>query len=163
MNNTAAESKLSIGEVAARANIRTSAIRYYEEIGLLPKPERVGGRRCYTVDVLRRLAIIDIAQRAGFTLDEVGELMAGTQGHGSAHESVRALAERKLPAIDALIERAQAVRKWLEVATACECSTLDVCGLFDDRALGLPPRASEQDADVLSVVTVRSSRPARKS
>jgi MerR family redox-sensitive transcriptional activator SoxR len=141
--------------VAAQAGVRTSAIRYYEDVGVLPTAERVAGRRRYTVDVLRRLAIIDVAQRAGFTLDEIRELLGGESGSGSAYESVRGLAERKLPEIQALIERAQAVKKWLEVASACECSTLDVCGLFDDRAPGLPERTSNgQGSDVLSLVAV---------
>jgi DNA-binding transcriptional MerR regulator len=90
--------------------------------------------------VVRRLAIIDVAQRAGFTLGEIGELVGHTDNDAPAYETVRALAELKLPAIEALIENAEAVKRWLEVATACECSTLDVCGLFDDRALGLPER-----------------------
>ncbi|HWX97654.1 MAG TPA: MerR family transcriptional regulator [Solirubrobacteraceae bacterium] len=134
---------MTIGEVAAKANVRSSAIRYYEEIGVLPEPERVRGQRRYTLDVIRRLAIIDVARCAGFSLEEVRELMAANEGHRAAHESVRALAERKLPAIDALIESAQAVRRWLAVATACQCETLDVCALFDDRALGLPERPSQ--------------------
>lgn len=48
---------------------RASTIRYYESIGVLPRPEREAGQRRYGIDVLRRLAIIDIAQRAGFTLE----------------------------------------------------------------------------------------------
>jgi hypothetical protein len=68
---------------------------------------------------------------------------------------VRALAQGKLPAIDALIQRAEAVKRWLEVASSCECSTLDVCALFDDRALGLPPRASSGDSSAgLNIITV---------
>jgi MerR family transcriptional regulator, redox-sensitive transcriptional activator SoxR len=128
------EPQMTIGEVAARAGVRASAIRYYEGIGVLPEPERVSGQRRYDADVLRRLAVVDVAQRAGFSLDEVRELLGNANG-GSAHEVVRALAERKLPAIEALIERAEAVRRWLEDARACECPTLDVCALFDDRAL----------------------------
>jgi MerR family redox-sensitive transcriptional activator SoxR len=148
------EAAMSIGQVAAQAGVRSSAIRYYEDVGVLPTPARVSGRRRYTVDVLRRLAIIDVAQRAGFTLDEVRELLGGA-GDGPAYESVRGLAERKLPEIQALIERAEAVKKWLEVASACECSTLDVCGLFDDRALGLPERPSNgHGPDALSLVAV---------
>jgi MerR family redox-sensitive transcriptional activator SoxR len=153
--------QMTIGEVAAKANLRTSAIRYYEEIGVLPPPERVSGKRRYAVDVLRRLAIIDVAQRAGFSLDEVGELLATADGHGAAHESVRSLAERKLPAIDALIERAEAVRRWLQIASACECATLDVCALFDDRALALPERSGASgDRDIVSVVSYAPRRPA---
>jgi MerR family redox-sensitive transcriptional activator SoxR len=149
------EPTLTIGQVAVHAGVRTSAIRYYEDVGVLPAPERVGGRRRYTVDVLRRLAIIDVAQRAGFTLSEVRELLGGDGGDGPAYASVRDLAERKLPEIQALIERAHAVKRWLEVASACECSTLDVCGLFDDSALGLPERKSSVNgADALSLVAV---------
>jgi MerR family redox-sensitive transcriptional activator SoxR len=137
----AGESRLTIGQVAERARVRASAIRYYEEVGVLPAPERVAGQRRYTTDVLRRLAIVDVAQRAGFTLDEIAELLGPADG--PAYETVRALAERKLPAIEALIERAEAVKRWLEVATACECATLDVCALFDDREVRLP----EPDAE----------------
>jgi len=53
-----------IGDVAARAGIATSRIRYYEEIGLLPAPERISGKRRYDDTVLRRLSVIDVAQRA---------------------------------------------------------------------------------------------------
>jgi MerR family redox-sensitive transcriptional activator SoxR len=95
----------------------------------------VSGRRRYTIDVLRRLAIIDVTQRAGCTLAEIGDLL-GT-GDDPAYERVRALAERRLPEIEALIRRAEAVHRWLEMARACECDTLDICSLFDDRALGL--------------------------
>jgi MerR family transcriptional regulator, redox-sensitive transcriptional activator SoxR len=129
------EGQMTIGQVAARAGVRTSAIRYYEGIGVLPEAERVAGQRRYDADVLRRLAIVDVAQRAGFTLDEIRELL-GQSADGPAHEVVRALADRKLPAIEALIERAEAVREWLEAARACDCPTLDVCALFDERVLG---------------------------
>ena len=129
---------------------------------MLPEPERVGGQRRYTIDVLRRLAIIDVAQRAGFSLDEIRDLLAATAGRDPAYESLRPLAERKLPAIEALIERAQAVRRWLEVASACECDTLDVCALFDDRALGLPDRSGNGDArEFPSIVTVVGSGSAK--
>jgi len=82
-----------------------------------------------------RLGIIDVAQRVGFTLDEIRELLS--TGHGTADEQLRRLAERKLPEIEELIHRANAVRRWLEMTSACDCETLDVCSLFDDRVLGL--------------------------
>src|SRR5436190_3126250 len=153
---------MRIGEVAVHAGLRSSTIRYYESVGVLPEPERVGGQRRYTIDVLRRLAIIDVAQRAGFSLDEIRDLLAATAGRDPAYESLRPLAERKLPAIEALIERAQAVRRWLEVASACECDTLDVCALFDDRALGLPDRSANGDArEFPNIVTVVGSGSAK--
>lgn len=135
---------MTIGEVATLAGIRPSAIRYYESVGVLPEPEREAGRRRYTPEVLKRLAIIDIAQRAGFTLEEARHLLTAAESR-EAHQSVRALARNKLPAVSQLIERAEAVKRWLEIATACECETLDVCALFDQRALGLPPRQGHHD------------------
>jgi MerR family redox-sensitive transcriptional activator SoxR len=129
---------MTIGEVAARAGLNTSHIRYYEEVGVLPAAERVAGQRRYGADVLNRLAIIDVAQRAGLTLEEIRDL-TGTRPDGEdVSGRIRALAERKLPEIDALIERAQAVKRWLEVASACECATVDVCGLFVDPNLAPP-------------------------
>jgi DNA-binding transcriptional MerR regulator len=126
---------LTIGEIAARAGLNASHIRYYEAVGVLPPPERVGGQRRYTEDVLHRLGIIDVAQRAGLTLDEIRDLT----GPGDAGDRIRVLADRKLPDIEALIERARAVKRWLEVARSCDCSTVDVCGLFVDPTLAPPP------------------------
>lgn len=132
---TDATTALTIGEVAREAGMRTSRIRYYESVGVLPAPERVSGMRRYTPDVVRRLGIIDVAQRVGFTLDEIRELLSTE--HGTAHQQLRRLAERKLPDIDQLIQHANAVRRWLEMTSACDCETLDVCSLFDDRVLQL--------------------------
>lgn len=127
--------RLTIGEVARRSGVKATTLRYYESLGVLPEAERVAGQRRYTVDVLRRLAIVDVAQRAGFSLEEIAELFAAADA--PAFEQLRTLAARKLPEIEALITRARAVQRWLEVASACECQTLDVCALFDDSALGL--------------------------
>jgi MerR family transcriptional regulator, redox-sensitive transcriptional activator SoxR len=130
---------LTIGEVAARAGVNTSHIRYYERVGVLPRPERVGGQRRYDDDVLNRLAIVDVAQRAGLTLDEIRGLTGPDNRGGPAGDRIRKLAERKLPDIDALIARAQAVKAWLEVARYCDCRTVDVCSLFTDPAMAPPP------------------------
>jgi MerR family transcriptional regulator, redox-sensitive transcriptional activator SoxR len=132
--------RLTIGEVARRAGMRTSRIRYYESVGLLPAPERISGMRRYDQDILRRLGIIDVAQRVGFTLDEIRDLLGAE--HGLAHRRLRRLAERKLAHIDELIVRAQAMRRWLEMTSACECESLDVCSLFDDRVLALEDQPS---------------------
>ena len=125
---------MRIGEIAEQAGVKTSLIRYYEQIGLLPEPERISGQRRYDATVLRRLAIIDVAQHAGLTLDEIKVLV----DHGSEPVSMqrRELAERKLPEIDALIERAQRVRLWLDTASGCSCTSIDDCALFDVPAAG---------------------------
>jgi MerR family transcriptional regulator, redox-sensitive transcriptional activator SoxR len=119
------EATLTIGDVAREAGLKASAIRYYESVGLLPEPERVSGQRRYDDDTLRRLRVIEVAKQAGFSLDEARVLLADAGG-----PQLRALAERKLPEVDELIARAQAMRAWLMTASDCNCETLDVCALF---------------------------------
>ena len=126
----AVQATLTIGEVARQTGLRTSAIRYYESVGVLPQPARAGGQRRYAAETVRRLEVIDVAKRAGFTLDEARVLLATSDDGTPAHEQIRELARRKLPEVEALIERAQAMREWLSTATACNCASLDVCALF---------------------------------
>lgn len=127
-----AEATLGIGEVAREAKVSISAIRFYEREGLLPEAERVGGKRRFGVDVVRRLQVIDVAKQAGFSLDEVRALFDSIDRGAPAHEELRALAARKLPEMDALIERARAMRDWLAVASDCGCESLEDCALFAD-------------------------------
>jgi MerR family redox-sensitive transcriptional activator SoxR len=141
---------MRIGEVAEQAGVTTSLIRYYERIGLLPAPERVSGQRRYDAAVLRRLAVIDVAQRAGLSLEEIAELVHA--GNEPISDQLRELAQRKLPEIDALIDRAQRVRAWLQTATDCGCQTIDECALFDGASL-----PSEKDGRAIEVVRVRAT------
>jgi len=120
---------LAIGEVAEQAGMSASRIRYYEARGLLPQPERVSGKRRYGPDMLRRLAIIDAAQRVGFGLEEIRDLLASRDE--LAHERLRELALAKLPELDQLIERATSVRRLLEICSECDCESIDVCRMFD--------------------------------
>src|SRR3989442_829672 len=69
---------LTIGEIATRAGVRTSSIRYYESIGVLPEPERRNGQRRYGPEAVERLKVIAVAQQAGFSLSEIGELLASS-------------------------------------------------------------------------------------
>jgi DNA-binding transcriptional MerR regulator len=124
---------MRIGEVARHAGLQVSAIRYYEGIGLLPPPLRVSGQRRYDESVLRRLAVIDVAQRAGLSLDDIRALME--HGNDPMSERLREVAGRRLPEIDALIERAGRVRIWLEAAAECRCERIDDCALFDEAPL----------------------------
>jgi MerR family transcriptional regulator, redox-sensitive transcriptional activator SoxR len=120
---------LTIGELARRTSRRTSAIRYYEEIGLIAEPVRISGQRRYPVETVRTLAIVDTAQRAGLRLEEIKPLL-----DGNSTEELRRIAERRLPEVDALLERATVVRSWLEAAARCECPSLDDCCLFEEDA-----------------------------
>jgi DNA-binding transcriptional MerR regulator len=96
---------------------------------LLPAAERVSGRRVYDRSILRRLSLIDVSQRAGLTLEEIRELLdAGT---APISEQLQELAARKLPDVEALIARAEAMRDWLRAAEGCSCQAIDECGLFD--------------------------------
>jgi len=144
-----AEPLLTIGQVAERAGLRTSHIRFYEKVSVLPEPERVSGHRRYREDVVHRLSMIDVAQRAGLSLDEIAPLTGPENRSADTSRHIRALADEKLPHIEALIARAQAVKHWLEVAQSCDCESVDVCGLFVDPTL-LPPEG-EIDLDVRHV------------
>jgi DNA-binding transcriptional MerR regulator len=127
--------QLAIGEVAARAGMSASRIRYYEARGLLPEPDRAAGKRRYTEDVFRRLAIIDAAQRVGFTLEQIRDLLGSRDQ--PAHERLRQLAVLKLPELDDLIARATSVRRVLKICSKCDCESIDVCRMFDERLLPL--------------------------
>jgi MerR family redox-sensitive transcriptional activator SoxR len=124
------EATLSIGEVAEKASVSASAIRYYERNGLLPEAERVGGQRRFTEAAVRRLRVIGVAKRAGFSLDEARALLASIDEGAPAHEPLQALAARKLAEVEALVERAQGMRDWLTFASDCRCESLEGCGLF---------------------------------
>ncbi len=128
--------QLAIGEVAERAAMSASRIRYYEARGLVPEPERAAGKRRYTEEVLGRLAIIDAAQRVGFTLEEIRDLLGARDE--AAHERLRQLALLKLPQLDDLIARATSVRRVLMMCSRCDCESIDACRMFDDRVLPLP-------------------------
>jgi MerR family transcriptional regulator, redox-sensitive transcriptional activator SoxR len=131
--------KLTIGQLARRFSLNTSAIRYYERVGVLPEPDRESGQRRYGADAVRRLEVLEVAKRAGFTLDEARLLLRRTDTGSPAFEAVRELAARKLPELDALIERAQAMRSWMLTASDCSCTTLDVCALFEAGTAGNAP------------------------
>jgi MerR family redox-sensitive transcriptional activator SoxR len=122
--------ELTIGEVARRAGVATSQIRYYERIGLLPPPERLGGQRRYDTAVLGRLGFIGVAQTAGFKLREIKQLVAGVDGPDGMAAQMRSLSTRKLDEVEALLERTQAMKGWLEVAQQCGCASPAECTLF---------------------------------
>ncbi|MDQ1583799.1 MAG: hypothetical protein QOF36_1853 [Microbacteriaceae bacterium] len=122
--------ELTIGEVAQRAGVAASSIRYYERIGLLPQPERLGGQRRYDAEVLGKLGFIGIAQSAGFKLREIRALIDGIDGTDGMGERMRSLSVLKLEEVEALLERTRAMKGWLEVAMQCGCATLGECALF---------------------------------
>ena len=121
------EPKLTISEVARRAGLRTSAIRYYEDIGVLPRPERTHGHRRYSSRVFQQLAFIQLAQAAGFSLEETHTLVSGFNENAPLGVRWRTLAEQKLAELDVLISRAQGMKRLLEEGIRCQCLNLDEC------------------------------------
>jgi MerR family redox-sensitive transcriptional activator SoxR len=123
------EASLTIGQVAAAVGLNASAVRYYERRGVMPKAARASGQRRYRPDAIARLRTIQAAQQVGLSLTEITQLLAGAD-NGASAEVLRELAERKLPDVEALIERARKMKGWLELAAECRCTSLDVCDLF---------------------------------
>lgn len=124
------QTRLTIGQLAQRFGLKASAIRYYERVGVLPEPARESGQRRYDADAVKRVEVLEVAKRAGFSLDEARLLLERTEAGSAAFEVLPELAGQKLLEIDARIARAQAMRSWLLAASDCCCATLDVCALF---------------------------------
>jgi MerR family redox-sensitive transcriptional activator SoxR len=119
---------ITIGEVARRAGLQTSAIRYYEKIGLLPRTQRIGGQRRYDTGVLNYLKVIDVARGAGFRIDEIRHLFHGFGKGTPAFRRWQNLAQRKIIEMDELIARAKKMKRLLEKADRCKCLDLEDCG-----------------------------------
>jgi MerR family redox-sensitive transcriptional activator SoxR len=119
--------ELTIGEVARRAGIRPSALRYYESIGLLPAPKRVNGRRRYDPSTVQQLTVLQFARHAGFTIAEIQTLFHGFAPDTPPAARWQALAEQKLCELDTLIERAEHMRQMLKAGLRCGCLRLEDC------------------------------------
>ena len=124
---------LGIGEVARRAGVRPSAIRYYEEVGLLAEPARVGGRRRYDESVVRSLANIEGAKRAGFTLGETRSYLQCSRHGTEAQECHRALVRKKLEEVEGAISRLLQAKDRLETALRRECGSVEECAALLSR------------------------------
>src|SRR5215471_16694480 len=98
-------SRLTISEVAEQVGLRPSAIRYYEQMGILPPAERTSGQRRYDRSVLYRLAVIQRARQAGFALDEIRALFFGFRDGTRADARWRKLADHKLAELSAIAEQ----------------------------------------------------------
>lgn len=118
---------MKIGEIAARAGLAASAIRYYEKAGLLKAPSRASGRRAYQPDVLHDLVIIRFAQETGFTLKEIRLLLHGFPQGTTASVRWRKMAGRKIRELDEAARKTIAMKQTLEKILGCKCRNLEQC------------------------------------
>jgi MerR family redox-sensitive transcriptional activator SoxR len=113
--------------------VRPSAIRYYEEVGLLAEPPRVGGKRRYDEGVVRCLANIEGAKRAGFTLGEMRSYFQCSRHGDDAQACHRALVSRKLEEVEGTISRLLQAKVQLEMALRHECGSVEECAALLSR------------------------------
>jgi DNA-binding transcriptional MerR regulator len=122
---------LRAGELADAAGVNRETLRYYERRGLLPRPDRSpGGHRLYPADAVTRLRVIKAAQRLGFTLDEVTDLLRLGRARG-ATASLQVRARDKLDEIESRIADLACIRDALEVTVAMGCDGLHECATQD--------------------------------
>ena len=140
---------LSIGEVARQSGMTTSAIRYYEERGLVAPLRRDNGRRRFALAAVRRLWLIDVCTTAGFSLDETKLLLAD---RGRRRAASRALAEQKLADLDGQIAQLQAAQEIISTGLRCTCRSLEDCSCEADLwyEANLPDTASCRVPDVVA-------------
>lgn len=120
---------LSIGQVARRTGLRASALRYYEDAGLLPTPARVKGRRVYDDQVIRRIDGLRFAQEAGFTLKEIKMLFQGSGTKSTLSARWQSMARKKMSELDVLAARVVRMRQALELGLKCGCVRIEDCTL----------------------------------
>ncbi|SJZ41668.1 MerR family transcriptional regulator, redox-sensitive transcriptional activator SoxR [Enhydrobacter aerosaccus] len=134
---------LTIGEVAKRSGVAASALRYYEECGLIASEGRTGsGHRRYARSVLRRLAFIVFAQRIGLSLEQIGtELAKLPDGRIPKARDWARLSRPWTDQIDRRIAELQRLREGLTRCIGCGCLSLEHCAMVNrgDRAATLGP------------------------
>ncbi|MDQ4069144.1 MAG: redox-sensitive transcriptional activator SoxR [Actinomycetota bacterium] len=136
------EEELSIGAVAARTGVSVSALRFYEERGLIRSRRSEGGQRRYSRAVLRRVAFIQVAQRVGLTLDDIANALATLPDDDALTATDwKRLSAAWRPMLDERIRLLEGLRDELDSCIGCGCLSLERCGLRNpaDRARSLGP------------------------
>jgi len=119
---------LAISDVARVFGLRTSAIRYYEQIGILPPAMRKNGRRRYDKSVLFRLEVVQRARESGFTLEEIRELFFGFQPATPPPKRWHKLSERKIAELRIRMKQLKLMETLLKQIQGCRCNALEECG-----------------------------------
>ena len=138
------EEYLTIGQASERLGLTTSALRFYEDKGLISSLRTVGGQRRYARDVLRRVSFIRAAQQVGLPLAEIKESLDALPAHRApTQEEWQRLAEAWRPLLDEQIATLVGIRDRLAGCIGCGCQSLDSCDIFnpDDVAAQQGPGA----------------------
>jgi MerR family redox-sensitive transcriptional activator SoxR len=118
---------LNIGVLARQVGIQPSAIRYYEDMGLMPSPPRIGGWRTYDASMVNRLQVIHTARKLGFSIEDIRILLNGFPQGTAPCERWRCLAQEKLSEIANIIAQATAMKDLLEAGLNCTCDDIALC------------------------------------
>jgi MerR family transcriptional regulator, redox-sensitive transcriptional activator SoxR len=118
---------MKIGVLARRTGLNASAIRYYERVGLLGQPHRIGGQRRYSEEIVPRVLLIRFAATMGFTLSEISVFLSGLRDDVPVGTRWRKLTGRKLEELERSIERSLKLRTLLQHLLRCHCASLKVC------------------------------------
>jgi MerR family transcriptional regulator, redox-sensitive transcriptional activator SoxR len=127
---------MKIGELADRSGLNSSAIRYYENMGLLSPPHRVGGQRRYSSDALDRVLLIRFAGEMRFTLSETKMFLDGLRDDAPVGPRWQKLAHRKIREVEDSIRRSRQLKSLLKHLLHCRCASLQICV----QRLSLSPR-----------------------
>jgi len=133
---------VTIGELAERIGVATSAIRFYEAKGLIASERTTGGQRRFPREVIRRVAFVRVAQRVGLTLDEIREALATLpQSRTPNRRDWAVLSRAWRPRLDEQIAVLERLRDDLSSCIGCGCLSLSTCKLYnpDDAASALGP------------------------
>ncbi|MFN2628064.1 MAG: MerR family transcriptional regulator [Gaiellaceae bacterium] len=117
---------LTIGEVAARGGLRTSALRFYEDAGLLKPTKRVSGQRRYDPSAVDRLTVIQFCQSLGFSLEQTRELLAIPRGK-TQKQQWRELVDVKIGELEETMARAETMKAALRKSRDCDCIDVEAC------------------------------------
>jgi len=128
---------MTIGELAAESGVPASTIRYWERIGVMPRPVRVSGQRRYPSDAVHQLALLRLAQACGFRLDEMRHLLHGFRSGVPASRRWQELARRKQKDLDEQMDRLKAMRQLVGRVLKCQCTDLLDCGRIAASVMGL--------------------------
>lgn len=134
--------EMTIGEVASRAGVATSALRYYEDQGLIRSERAPSRHRIYRADVLRRVAFIQAAQRVGLSLAEIRDALASLpESRTPTARDWAKLSATWRQRLDSEMAYLQRLRDDLDGCIGCGCLSLQMCALFNpgDRAASLGP------------------------